>query len=157
MPQPQSIRKSSQLDLHIGTNFCKVKCPGNPPKCQNCARIQLPCSYSQSSIVSEELRPILTPGLVTYTTAGTQRQRVSRACSSCHSHKARCSAETPRCSRCVQRGFRCEYLPSKRSRRTIQPFQLSPSIDNELPTRAHSSPFETDSSSQTSSNLSKRR
>lgn len=106
-----------------------MKCnrhPNSDGPCVNCARLSFNCTPIESSedgVIPYHLKNIPeqehTQG--SYTLAGTIRKRVPRACSACHSQKARCSAERPSCRRCVSRGFKCEYTPSKRKLLGVMP------------------------------------
>ncbi|WDK20461.1 C6 transcription factor [Colletotrichum graminicola] len=44
-----------------------------------------------------------------YTTARSRRRNATAACESCRKRKTRCSAERPRCTVCVAKGFECNY------------------------------------------------
>lgn len=46
----------------------------------------------------------------------TKRQRVSQACSQCHSRKERCDGQHPTCSSCIALKQTCVYGPSQRRR-----------------------------------------
>lgn len=85
----------------------KVKCDGRRDICQNCERLGFTCSFQDTgspSIDAETAASFALP-----------RRRVRLACSNCHSRKARCSGETPKCARCQSQGIECVYKPTKRS------------------------------------------
>jgi Fungal Zn(2)-Cys(6) binuclear cluster domain/Aflatoxin regulatory protein len=45
-------------------------------------------------------------------------QSLRDSCDSCYKAKIKCSKTKPECERCMNRGFRCVYLPSRRRGRT---------------------------------------
>ncbi|KAI1814927.1 hypothetical protein GGS20DRAFT_597529 [Poronia punctata] len=85
----------------------KVRCDGRRDICQNCERLGFTCSFQDTGSPhpdSEPLTPFSLP-----------RRRVRLACTNCHSRKARCTGETPKCARCQSQGIECVYRPTKRS------------------------------------------
>ncbi|KAH7033609.1 uncharacterized protein B0I36DRAFT_430789 [Microdochium trichocladiopsis] len=85
----------------------KVKCDGRRDMCQNCERLGFTCSFQDTG----------SPAIDAETAASFSlpRRRVRLACINCHSRKARCSGETPKCARCQSQGIECVYKPTKRS------------------------------------------
>ncbi|KAI0198494.1 hypothetical protein F4808DRAFT_259627 [Astrocystis sublimbata] len=85
----------------------KVRCDGRRDVCQNCERLGFTCSFQDAASPHADgdgLTPFNLP-----------RRRVRLACTSCHSRKARCTGETPKCARCQSQGIECVYRPTKRS------------------------------------------
>jgi len=85
----------------------KVRCDGRRDICQNCERLGFTCSFQETGSPhpdSDGLTPFSLP-----------RRRVRLACTNCHSRKARCTGETPKCARCQSQGIECVYRPTKRS------------------------------------------
>lgn len=86
----------------------KVKCiAGDGLACANCERLGFTCSFAGSSPQAD--------GDGAGSAFSLPRRRVRLACSSCHSRKARCSGDTPKCKRCQSQGLECVYRPTKRS------------------------------------------
>lgn len=84
----------------------KVRClPGDGTSCANCDRLGFTCSFQDTS----------SPRDGDAGSMSLPRRRVRLACINCHSRKARCSGETPKCARCVAQGADCVYRPTKRS------------------------------------------
>ncbi|KAJ8481261.1 hypothetical protein ONZ51_g6105 [Trametes cubensis] len=80
-----------------------------------------------------------------------KNRRTQRACNKCRQRKAKCSGARPACSRCVARGYSCEYAEdekrpshgSGRSRhRREQSEELSDDDEDSWPEADHPSPAE---------------
>ncbi|ORY71446.1 uncharacterized protein BCR38DRAFT_479938 [Pseudomassariella vexata] len=85
----------------------KVRClPSDGTSCANCDRLGFACSFRDSSPQGD---------LEHGSSMSLPRRRVRLACINCHSRKARCSGETPKCARCQAQGIECVYRPTKRS------------------------------------------
>ncbi|KAI1827764.1 hypothetical protein F4861DRAFT_535598 [Xylaria intraflava] len=85
----------------------KVRCDGRRDICQNCERLGFTCSFQDTGSPhpdSDSMNGFSLP-----------RRRVRLACTNCHSRKARCTGETPKCARCQSQGIECIYRPTKRS------------------------------------------
>jgi hypothetical protein len=96
------------------TNTCqpcrlrKVRClPGDGTSCANCDRLGFTCSFGDSPQADGDNGSSSAVSL--------PRRRVRLACINCHSRKARCTGETPKCARCQSQGIECVYRPTKRS------------------------------------------
>ncbi|KAI1263572.1 hypothetical protein F5Y18DRAFT_121977 [Xylariaceae sp. FL1019] len=85
----------------------KVRCDGRRDMCQNCERLGFSCSFQDNGSPHPDGDSI--------TAFSLPRRRVRLACTNCHSRKARCTGETPRCARCQSQGIDCIYRPTKRS------------------------------------------
>lgn len=87
----------------------KVRClQGDGASCANCDRLGFTCSFQAASPQGDGDN-----GAASSMTL--PRRRVRLACSNCHSRKARCSGEMPKCKRCQSQGIECIYRPTKRS------------------------------------------
>ncbi|KAK8859922.1 hypothetical protein PGQ11_010656 [Apiospora arundinis] len=87
----------------------KVRClQGDGASCANCDRLGFTCSFQAGSPQGDGDN-----GSASSMTL--PRRRVRLACSNCHSRKARCSGEMPKCKRCQSQGIECIYRPTKRS------------------------------------------
>lgn len=87
----------------------KVRClQGEGTSCANCDRLGFTCSFQAASPQGDGDN-----GSASSMTL--PRRRVRLACSNCHSRKARCSGEMPKCKRCQSQGIECIYRPTKRS------------------------------------------
>ena len=86
----------------------KVRCDGRRGICTNCERLGFACSYDENVAIEV----VDSPG---GTSISVPRRRVRQACLSCHSKKARCSGQVPKCDRCRVQGIECVYRPGKRS------------------------------------------
>lgn len=97
----------------------KVRCDGRRDVCSNCERLGFTCSY-------EDSHPEFGgAGLDGAPAVNPPRKRVRHACTNCHSRKARCSGDAPKCSRCLNQNLQCVYLPTKRTRLAGQSFSAS--------------------------------
>jgi hypothetical protein len=85
----------------------KVRCDGRRDICQNCERLGFTCSFQDTDSPH--------PDNDSVTAFSLPRRRVRLACANCHSRKARCTGETPKCARCQSQGIECIYRPTKRS------------------------------------------
>lgn len=85
----------------------KVRCDGRRDICQNCERLGFTCSFQDAASPNADSDSI--------TALSLPRRRVRLACTNCHSRKARCTGESPRCARCQSQGIDCIYRPTKRS------------------------------------------
>ncbi|KAI0115676.1 hypothetical protein GGR51DRAFT_415846 [Nemania sp. FL0031] len=85
----------------------KVRCDGRRDICQNCERLGFTCSFQDAGSPHADSDSI--------TAFSLPRRRVRLACTNCHSRKARCTGETPKCARCQSQGIECIYRPTKRS------------------------------------------
>ncbi|KAI0471560.1 hypothetical protein GGR56DRAFT_77540 [Xylariaceae sp. FL0804] len=103
-PTNRPPKKSSQTCATC--RLRKVRCDGRHDVCQNCERLGFSCSFQEGSP---------NPDGDSVTAFSLPRRRVRLACSNCHSRKARCSGETPKCARCQSQGIECVYKPTKRS------------------------------------------
>ncbi|KAH9996642.1 hypothetical protein F4779DRAFT_631561 [Xylariaceae sp. FL0662B] len=104
-PANRPPRKTSQTCQPCRVR--KVRCDGRRDVCQNCERLGFTCSFQDSDSPNpdaENMAPFSLP-----------RRRVRLACANCHSRKARCSGEQPKCARCQAQGIECVYKPTKRS------------------------------------------
>ncbi|KAI1320510.1 hypothetical protein F5Y16DRAFT_83460 [Xylariaceae sp. FL0255] len=104
-PANRPPKKTSQT-----CNTCrlrKVRCDGRRDICQNCERLGFTCSFQETGSPH--------PDTDSVTSFSLPRRRVRLACTSCHSRKARCTGETPKCARCVAQRIECIYRPTKRS------------------------------------------
>lgn len=104
-PQNRHPKKSSQTCIPCRVR--KVRCDGRRDGCQNCERLGFTCSFQDAASPNQD------PESITNFTL--PRRRVRLACANCHSRKARCSGETPKCARCQAQGIECVYKPTKRS------------------------------------------
>lgn len=104
-PTNRNPKKSSQTCIPCRVR--KVRCDGRRDVCQNCERLGFTCSFQDAASPSQD-----SEGLTNFTLP---RRRVRLACANCHSRKARCSGETPKCARCQAQGIECVYKPTKRS------------------------------------------
>ncbi|OTB01738.1 hypothetical protein M426DRAFT_33894, partial [Hypoxylon sp. CI-4A] len=104
-PTNRQPKKSSQTCLPCRVR--KVRCDGRRDVCQNCERLGFTCSFQDAASPNQD-----SESLTTFTLP---RRRVRLACANCHSRKARCSGETPKCARCQAQGIECVYKPTKRS------------------------------------------
>ncbi|KAI1113319.1 hypothetical protein F5Y14DRAFT_442005 [Nemania sp. NC0429] len=85
----------------------KVRCDGRRDICQNCERLGFTCSFQDAASPHADSDSI--------TALSLPRRRVRLACTNCHSRKARCTGESPKCARCQSQGIECIYRPTKRS------------------------------------------
>ncbi|KAI8622877.1 hypothetical protein F5Y19DRAFT_43772 [Xylariaceae sp. FL1651] len=85
----------------------KVRCDGRRDVCQNCERLGFTCSFQDTGSPHPDTESV--------TAFSLPRRRVRLACTNCHSRKARCTGETPKCARCQSQGIECIYRPTKRS------------------------------------------
>ncbi|KAI0020351.1 hypothetical protein F4780DRAFT_380742 [Xylariomycetidae sp. FL0641] len=104
-PSNRPPKKSSQTCTTC--RLRKVRCDGRRDICQNCERLGFSCSFQDTGSPN--------PDSDNVTSFSLPRRRVRLACTSCHSRKARCSGETPKCARCQSHGTECVYKPTKRS------------------------------------------
>lgn len=104
-PSNRHPKKSSQTCIPCRVR--KVRCDGRRDVCQNCERLGFTCSFHDATSPNQD------PESLTNFTL--PRRRVRLACANCHSRKARCSGETPKCARCQSQGIECVYKPTKRS------------------------------------------
>ncbi|KAI1808213.1 hypothetical protein F4811DRAFT_287283 [Daldinia bambusicola] len=104
-PTNRHPKKSSQTCIPCRVR--KVRCDGRRDVCQNCERLGFTCSFQDAASPSQD-----SEGLTNFTLP---RRRVRLACANCHSRKARCSGESPKCARCQAQGIECIYKPTKRS------------------------------------------
>ncbi|KAI0876418.1 hypothetical protein GGS24DRAFT_513778 [Hypoxylon argillaceum] len=74
---------------------------------KNCERLGFTCSFQDTGSPHADSDSI--------TAFSLPRRRVRLACTNCHSRKARCTGETPKCARCQSQGIECIYRPTKRS------------------------------------------
>ncbi|KAK7953144.1 hypothetical protein PG988_013838 [Apiospora saccharicola] len=103
-PDPPNPRKTCQP-----CRLRKVRClQGDGASCANCDRLGFTCSFQAASPQGDGDN-----GAASSMTL--PRRRVRLACSNCHSRKARCSGEMPKCKRCQSQGIECIYRPTKRS------------------------------------------
>jgi hypothetical protein len=85
----------------------KVRClPGDGTSCANCERLGFTCSFGDSPQENGDNGS---------SAVSLPRRRVRLACINCHSRKARCTGESPKCARCQSQGIECVYRPTKRS------------------------------------------
>ncbi|KAI1173457.1 hypothetical protein F4777DRAFT_580929 [Nemania sp. FL0916] len=91
----------------------KVRCDGRRDICQNCERLGFTCSFQDAGSPH--------PDGDSVTAFSLPRRRVRLACTNCHSRKARCTGEAPKCARCVAQGIDCVYRPTKRSAGLVGP------------------------------------
>lgn len=103
-PANRTQKKSSQTCTTCRAR--KVRCDGRRDVCQNCERLGFSCSFQDKSSPNPDSD---------ITSFSLPRRRVRLACINCHSRKARCSGETPKCTRCQAQGIECVYRPTKRS------------------------------------------
>ena len=103
-PANRTQKKSSQTCTTCRAR--KVRCDGRRDICQNCERLGFTCSFQDKSSPNPD---------ADITSFSLPRRRVRLACINCHSRKARCSGETPKCKRCQAQGIECVYRPTKRS------------------------------------------
>lgn len=85
----------------------KVRCDGRRDICQNCERLGFTCSFQDAGSPHADSDSV--------TALSLPRRRVRLACTNCHSRKARCTGESPKCARCQSQGIECIYRPTKRS------------------------------------------
>ncbi|KAI1370443.1 hypothetical protein F4677DRAFT_363514 [Hypoxylon crocopeplum] len=104
-PTNRHPKKSSQTCIPCRVR--KVRCDGRRDVCQNCERLGFTCSFQDAASPNQD-----SESLTNFTLP---RRRVRLACANCHSRKARCSGETPKCARCQAQGIECVYKPTKRS------------------------------------------
>lgn len=104
-PSNRHPKKSSQTCIPCRVR--KVRCDGRRDVCQNCERLGFTCSFQDAASPSQDPESL--------TSFTLPRRRVRLACANCHSRKARCSGETPKCARCQAQGIECVYKPTKRS------------------------------------------
>ncbi|KAI0883140.1 uncharacterized protein GGS22DRAFT_180732 [Annulohypoxylon maeteangense] len=104
-PSNRHPKKSSQTCIPCRVR--KVRCDGRRDVCQNCERLGFTCSFHDAASPNQD-----SENLTNFTLP---RRRVRLACANCHSRKARCSGETPKCARCQAQGIECVYKPTKRS------------------------------------------
>lgn len=104
-PANRAQKKSSQTCTTCRAR--KVRCDGRRDVCQNCERLGFSCSFQDKSSPNPD-----TDGISPFSLP---RRRVRLACINCHSRKARCSGEAPKCARCQAQGIECVYRPTKRS------------------------------------------
>ncbi|KAL7625728.1 hypothetical protein AAE478_004951 [Parahypoxylon ruwenzoriense] len=104
-PSNRQPKKSSQTCIPCRVR--KVRCDGRRDVCQNCERLGFTCSFQDTGPPNQD-----SESLTAFTLP---RRRVRLACANCHSRKARCSGETPKCARCQAQGIECVYKPTKRS------------------------------------------
>ncbi|RYP21992.1 hypothetical protein DL765_001898 [Monosporascus sp. GIB2] len=104
-PANRTQKKTSQTCITCRAR--KVRCDGRRDVCQNCERLGFTCSFQDKSSPHPDTDSI--------TSFSLPRRRVRLACINCHSRKARCSGETPKCARCQAQGIDCVYRPTKRS------------------------------------------
>ncbi|KAI1103296.1 hypothetical protein F4804DRAFT_236387 [Jackrogersella minutella] len=104
-PSNRQPKKSSQTCIPCRVR--KVRCDGRRDVCQNCERLGFTCSFQDAASPNQD-----SENLTNFTLP---RRRVRLACANCHSRKARCSGETPKCARCQAQGIECVYKPTKRS------------------------------------------
>ncbi|KAH9904956.1 hypothetical protein F4778DRAFT_52890 [Xylariomycetidae sp. FL2044] len=100
-PQKKSSQTCSTCRLR------KVRCDGRRDVCQNCERLGFSCSFQDTGSPNPDGEAL--------TSFSLPRRRVRLACTNCHSRKARCSGEMPKCARCQSQGIECVYKPTKRS------------------------------------------
>ncbi|KAI5859413.1 hypothetical protein GGS23DRAFT_316941 [Durotheca rogersii] len=104
-PSNRHPKKSSQTCIPCRVR--KVRCDGRRDVCQNCERLGFTCSFQDGASPNQDPDTLAAFAL--------PRRRVRLACANCHSRKARCSGETPKCARCQAQGIECVYKPTKRS------------------------------------------
>ncbi|KAI0157932.1 hypothetical protein GGR52DRAFT_582779 [Hypoxylon sp. FL1284] len=104
-PTNRPLKKTSQTCIPCRVR--KVRCDGRRDVCQNCERLGFSCSFQDDALPNQD-----SESLSSFTLP---RRRVRLACANCHSRKARCSGETPKCARCQSQGIDCVYRPTKRS------------------------------------------
>lgn len=104
-PSNRHPKKSSQTCIPCRVR--KVRCDGRRDVCQNCERLGFSCSFQDAASPNQDPESL--------TSFTLPRRRVRLACANCHSRKARCSGETPKCARCQSQGIECVYKPTKRS------------------------------------------
>ncbi|KAI0835156.1 hypothetical protein F5Y06DRAFT_139784 [Hypoxylon sp. FL0890] len=104
-PSNRPPKKSSQTCIPCRVR--KVRCDGRRDVCQNCERLGFTCSFQDAASPNQDAESL--------TNFTLPRRRVRLACANCHSRKARCSGETPKCARCQAQGIECVYKPTKRS------------------------------------------
>ncbi|KAI0403684.1 hypothetical protein F4802DRAFT_607940 [Xylaria palmicola] len=74
---------------------------------KNCERLGFTCSFQDAASPHADSDSV--------TAFSLPRRRVRLACTNCHSRKARCTGETPKCARCQSQAIECIYRPTKRS------------------------------------------
>ncbi|KAI1335286.1 hypothetical protein F5Y15DRAFT_255905 [Xylariaceae sp. FL0016] len=104
-PSNRAPKKSTQTCSTC--RLRKVRCDGRRDICQNCERLGFTCSFQDTGSPNPDGDAITSYSL--------PRRRVRLACTNCHSRKARCTGETPKCARCQSQGIECVYKPTKRS------------------------------------------
>ncbi|KAI1632591.1 hypothetical protein F4809DRAFT_656144 [Biscogniauxia mediterranea] len=104
-PSNRPPKKSSQTCSTC--RMRKVRCDGRRDVCQNCERLGFSCSFQDTGSPNPDGESVSSFSL--------PRRRVRLACTNCHSRKARCSGEAPKCARCQTQGIECIYKPTKRS------------------------------------------
>lgn len=104
-PANRPLKKTSQTCSTC--RLRKVRCDGRRDICQNCERLGFTCSFQDAASPHADSDSI--------TALSLPRRRVRLACTNCHSRKARCTGESPKCARCQSQGIDCIYRPTKRS------------------------------------------
>lgn len=108
----KSFARPEHLRRHVSTSHAKNR----RFACQQCSKDFVRRDALQRHLLTHQN---LEPNLI---------QKGARACSSCSTAKARCSAEEPTCSRCQQREIVCVY-PSVKRRMTAKTSPSNGSTD----------------------------
>ncbi|KAH9210428.1 hypothetical protein DL95DRAFT_307997 [Leptodontidium sp. 2 PMI_412] len=87
----------------------KVRCDGTVEGCENCLRLGFTCSFSAQDAEARSISSPQSQGRSPNSAMTLERRRGRKACLTCHSQKAKCSGDIPRCERCLQRGIDCQY------------------------------------------------
>lgn len=138
-PSPRPQQRTSHTCVTCRAR--KVRCDGRRGICTNCERLGFACSYDENVAIEV----VDSPG---GTSISVPRRRVRQACLSCHSKKARCSGQLPKCDRCRLQGIECVYRPGKRSLGTAAHASNGPTAADAAGggTRDHSNPRSPDGS-----------
>jgi hypothetical protein len=113
----------------------QVKCDERPDGCANCERLSIACSPAEGNSQRSSPSSSVTNHEI-LTEAGIDRRRAFRACEACRSAKTRCTAELPRCHRCINRSLECLYLHKAAPQwvnRTRRNTKVRGSVDNRQP------------------------
>jgi hypothetical protein len=117
----------------------QVKCDERPDGCANCERLSIACNPADGTSAKNSQRSSPSSSATnheTLTEAGIDRRRAFRACEACRSAKTRCTAELPRCHRCINRSLECLYLHRAAPQwvnRTRRNTKVRASVDNHQP------------------------
>ncbi|PSN69914.1 hypothetical protein BS50DRAFT_618878 [Corynespora cassiicola Philippines] len=89
----------------------KVKCDGRRTVCGGCERLKLSCSFGRNESHAEAIAD---------SELSSARRHKITACTLCHSLKARCDGELPKCKRCQIKQVDCVYPLSRKARSRIR-------------------------------------